>query len=138
METLSPGKRDPTMDLFERTAGAGGQLLKVDRMPPVGSTEPDRAVSFLLTFDIGRILVSADPGRGSLVATSIPDADAMPTGLVSASEEEPWWRLLGAPLARASSDRDGSRAELHFRVSGGRLCRLTFERAGALVCVALH
>mgnify|MGYP005845135913 CR=1 FL=1 len=94
-------------------------MLKVE-----GDRAGPRLGLLVLTFDIGRILVTADgaaDGVGDGAADGVADgardeaadeaADGatltvrhaleravLPPGLVSLQEEEPWWRLLGHPL----------------------------------------
>ncbi len=66
----------------------------------------------VLTFDIGRILVAADGAANAAASAATGEAAdgatltvrhvleraALPPGLASLQEEEPWWRLLGHPL----------------------------------------
>ena len=124
------------MELLLRAAGAGGQLIRADRLAPLGE-DAARAVAFLLTFDIGRILVAADPAAARLVATAVPDRESAPTGLLDASEEEPWWRILGAPLAHAHSDADQRRVALQFQSSGGDLRTIVLAIDGPRIHAAL-
>jgi hypothetical protein len=107
------------MEVFEHAAGAGAQLLKAERLAQAGVDESAPTAAYLLTFDAGRILIAADPARGRLVANAIPDQDSQPGGLVDASEDEPWWRLLGCSLAQATLDAEHASLRLDFRVSGG-------------------
>lgn len=107
------------LEIFERAVGSGGRLLKVE-----GDRAGAKLGLLVLTFDIGRILVTADgTAQAAADATSAGAADgtakaanagaadgatltvrhvleraALPPGLVSLQEEEPWWRLLGHPL----------------------------------------
>ena len=79
------------MEIFERVATARGRILRV---------EADRSDALprilALTFDIGRIVIR--PAEGELRAEVAPDRAALPSGLVSLDEEDPWWRVLGQPL----------------------------------------
>ncbi len=80
--------------VFERAAEAGGRLLRVE-----ADREGDAAGALLLTFDIGRILVtSSDAG---LKASHMEKPEAAPAGLSVLDEDDPWWRLLGQPLTAA-------------------------------------
>jgi len=86
--------------VFERAAETKGKLLRVEGDRP-GPT-PRQLV---LTFDVGRILIR--PGGDGLSATRVEDRSALPEGLVALDEEEPWWRLLGSPLARVWAPEGG-------------------------------
>lgn len=134
METLSAAAI-PGQELFERAAGAKAQLLRADRVAPLGGDDATRAVAYLLTFDVGRILVAAEPAAAQLTATLVPDPDAAPSGLLDASEEEPWWRILGTPLARVEAS--AGRLALAFLMSGGRSRTLTLALDGARVHASL-
>ena len=57
----------------------------------------------------------------------------MPGGLVDASEEEPWWRLLGCSLAQATSQTEASSLRLDFRISGGGLRSLDLVMTGGVI-----
>ena len=106
-------------ELFEQAADAGAQLLRVEKRVHAGDVDL-HASALLLTFDVGRILVTAEPARNVLVATHVESAEASPAGLTDASEEEPWWRLLGAPLSAARETPDAMRIELRFAMGEGR------------------
>jgi hypothetical protein len=125
------------MDVFENAAGASAQLLKVERLGSAGDDATPLSAAFLFTFDVGRALLSAEPAQGRLVATAIPDPEAIPGGLVDASEEEPWWRLLGCSLARVTPGPDGAFMQLEFRISGGSTRRLDLGLAGGAIRAAL-
>lgn len=124
-------------ELFERAAGAGAQLLRVDKRLHAGDRD-SHAGALLLTFDVGRILVTADPARGALVATQVQSSESIPPGMVDASEDEPWWRLLGAPLAAARSTPDATRFELHFRMGEGRSRAAVLRLDAARVLASLR
>lgn len=80
--------------LLERAAEARGKLLRA---------EADRAgatvSALLLTFDVGRVLVT--PTEKGLATRAITDPSEAPDGLAALDEEEPWWRVLGAPITAA-------------------------------------
>ncbi len=86
------------MVLFERAAAAGSQLMQVQREHSASESESGK---FLLTFDVGRILVR--DGGDALVAEHLESSDEIPAGMVNATDEEPWWRVLGSPLVRVWS-----------------------------------
>ena len=105
------------MEVFERAAAAGGQLLQVERLAP--AVDGDDTAALLLTFDVGRILVSLDSATARLVATHVSAAgDGVPRGAVNANEEEPWWRLLGSALVRVAVTEDATCLRLDFRIAG--------------------
>ncbi|MCG8587745.1 MAG: hypothetical protein MJE66_00480 [Proteobacteria bacterium] len=86
------------MDALERVAAAGGQLLRVERVPDAPGTG---ALGFVLTFDVGSVWVLTAEG-GTRVGVVPLEAGEDPPERVAADEDEPWWRLLGSPLARVS------------------------------------
>lgn len=100
--------RQSDLVIFERAVESGGRLLRAeaDRAGP-------QAGLLVLTFDVGRVLVSAGgppavgaegtaaeatPAGPGLAVRVVPERSALPAGLISLEEEEPWWRLLGHPL----------------------------------------
>ena len=121
------------MEVFENAAGAGAQLLKVERLGQAGDDADPLAAAILLTFDVGRILLSADAARGRLVASTIPDPESVPGGLVDASEEEPWWRLLGCSVAVATPGPEAVSLQLEFRISGGGQRTLDLSLSGGAI-----
>ena len=121
------------MEAFRNAADAGAQLLKVERLAQAGDDGIPLASAYLLTFDAGRVLLAADPARGRLVANPIPDQESVPGGLVDASEDEPWWRLLGCPLTHATPATEQTALGLDFRVSGGELRRLVIVMSGGAI-----
>jgi len=82
------------LEMLERAAVARGKILRA---------EGDRAgasVGILaLTFDVGRIVIT--PSEDGLEIEQVEDAAAMPDGLGALDEDDPWWRVLGAPLTAA-------------------------------------
>ena len=82
------------LELLERAAVARAKILRA---------EGDRAGASVgvlaLTFDVGRIVITPSPA--GLEIEHVEDAATMPDGLGALDEEDPWWRLLGAPLTAA-------------------------------------
>lgn len=80
--------------ILERVAEARGKILRA---------EGDRAGASVgvlaLTFDVGRVVIA--PADGGLDVSAAGDREALPAGLGSLDEEEPWWRLLGQPVTAA-------------------------------------
>jgi hypothetical protein len=95
------------VSLFARVADAEGRLLKVEsaRHPRQG---------LVLTFDVGRLWVRPDAGGRQLLVAIMGAGDEVPGGLEDAFEAEPWWRVIGNELARAS-ETDGGAVRLQFR-----------------------
>jgi hypothetical protein len=87
------------MEILERVAAAGTQLLRAELQPSGGAG--DGVAALLLTFDLGRVLLHVDPATGLLAEHLLDAGDATPPALEVADEEEPWWRVLGSPLVRA-------------------------------------
>jgi hypothetical protein len=86
------------IELFERAVAGGGQLLRAE-VRPLGGRR-DRVSALILTFDLGRITVAAEPATSRLSIDYVASPDDVPPGLEDAGEDEPWWRILGSPLAR--------------------------------------
>jgi hypothetical protein len=125
------------IELFERAAAGGGQLLRAEVRPLDG--RGDRVSALLLTFDLGRIAVAAEPATSRLAIEYVPSRDDV-GGLEDASEEEPWWRLLGSPLARAwPAGPDGKGGlYLQFRASGQSPRVVALEPRGGSVAIRLE
>lgn len=121
------------MEVFKNAAEAGAQLLKAERLAQAGGEETSLASAYLLTFDVGRVLLAADPARGRIAADPIPDPDSVPGGLVDASEDEPWWRLLGCSLAQATPTSEPASIRLDFRISAGGLRSLDLVLTGGAI-----
>jgi hypothetical protein len=100
------------IELLERAAEAGGRLLRVEQLVSAGGGDsPERGAGFLLTFDVGRILVAADRVHESLMIRHIDSAEALSAiRLRPLDEEEPWWRLAGNPLTGAWLRSEGEGA----------------------------
>ena len=92
------------LEIFERAASAGGRLLRVERLDVQPGADECYANAYLLTFDVGRVLVSVQSPGGPLSLLHLENADDVPSGLSPADEDEPWWRLLGAPVTRVIGD----------------------------------
>ncbi len=88
------------IELFERAAEARARILRVDRLDGVGSDSVICGLGYLLTFDVGRILVVADTDSGSLTLRQIDEPSTLSGSLVVQDEAEPWWRVAGNPITR--------------------------------------
>jgi len=102
---------DVGIELFERVARAGGRLLRAEQLAPAGrGGDSVCAPGYLLTFDVGRILLVAEPASATLRASEVRDRAELGASLRSLDEEEPWWRLLGNPITRVWPGPSGSGA----------------------------
>jgi len=122
------------MERLQRAAEAGGRVLKAERLDPGGAGEAQCAAAFLVTFDVGRLLLSVDPGSGELTSFYLEPGDEAPSGLVDVAGEEPWWRILGAPLVRVWAGEPavgGGRRESAGPSQGGRGLLLQFREDDA-------
>jgi len=99
-------------DLFERAAEANGSFLKAEQLvEAAGGDDPLRGPGYLLTFDIGRILVAADRGKACLSIRQVMSLDEVASiRLLALDEEEPWWRVAGNPITGAWPSEGGSGA----------------------------
>jgi hypothetical protein len=122
-------------EVFERAADAGGRLLKVESIPAMGGDDPLLAGALLLTFDVGRALVVVEASSGTLTASPLEAGVIPPGGWVAFSEEDPWWRILGAALVRCRAEV-GSVA-LQFREDGDNPRVLTLATEAGLIRVAI-
>jgi len=102
-------------ELFERAVAARARLLSVERLPAPAADDEQTGSAFLLTLDAGRILLSASTETGALHARQLESRDEVPSGLVTAVEAEPWWRLLGSPITGARLEDAQRRLRLQIR-----------------------
>ncbi|MEZ4215102.1 MAG: hypothetical protein R3E88_01360 [Myxococcota bacterium] len=127
-------------ELLERARDARAVLLTVLRVPPSsGADAEERGAAFVLVFDAGRVLVApSDPGARDLCAFPLESDDDVPADARSAAEEEPWWRVLGAPLAGAWSEEGGAVLRLQLRddADAPRFASLRREGAGVRAAIA--
>jgi hypothetical protein len=86
-------------ELLGRVAAVSGRLLRVEREPALAGAAPGASAALRLTFDVGRLELRSAPGEELSVEVLEAGAPRHP-GLLAADEDEPWWRLLGFPVAR--------------------------------------
>lgn len=115
------------MELLERAAEADARILRVDQLMESGAEPtPEQGIGYLLGFDVGRVLVLPDREKACLTLREISSDDEIAEiQLLSLSEEEPWWRVVGQSLTRAwpgahgegalSSEGDPDEIRLQFR-----------------------
>ena len=90
------------IELFEKAAEARGRILRVERLAPEGGgSNPACGAGYLLTFDVGRVLVTPDAAAGGLRLTHIEQRGDLPGAFLPLEEEDPWWRVLGNSITRA-------------------------------------
>jgi len=130
------------LQIFERSVDARGRLLRVEA-DRTGLT-PRQLV---LTFDVGRVLLR--PTDDGLSAAIVEEREALPPGVESIDEEEPWWRVLGQPLTAAwpggSDETEGARGsgpllvlKLRFREESENPRIVSLESAGSAIRVAVE
>ena len=92
-----------SIELFERAAQTEARILKAEQLVEQGSEpSPEKGVGYLLTFDVGRVLVLPDSQNACLALREIKNTeDLEAVQLLSLSEEEPWWRVMGQRVTRA-------------------------------------
>ena len=124
------------MERLNRVVEAKGRLLKAERMGGMG---PMVAPAFILTFDVGRLLIELEPASGGLRSVHLESADEVPSGVELASEDEPWWRVMGSPLARVWAGEIGAQGmRLQFREDADNPRIITLLPSGADVQVRLE
>ena len=111
-------------------------------------THADCARAYLLTFDVGRIAVLAEASPRGLAVEVVASPQDAPGGLEPASEKEPWWRLLGAPLTQVralpaiavegSQSSEAEMIELYLGHADQAARRLSMHPEDGYVCVALE
>lgn len=102
------------MELLERAAEAASCLLRIEQALAPGGTDLS---GLLLTFDVGRILLSLDAATQEVREKQVASREQLSQSFEKMDEEEPWWRVLGNPLTRV---RD-------LKVGGGKGVALQFR-----------
>ena len=136
-----------SIELFERAAQTEARILKAEQLVEQGSEpSPEKGVGYLLTFDVGRVLVLPDSENACLALREIKNAaDLEAIQLLSLAEEEPWWRVLGQRVTRAwlgsqgegalSSESTPNQVRLQFRADTDNPKIISLEYAGGRVQV---
>ena len=127
------------MELLERAAGAGGQLLRVETQ--LAGPAGEEISALILTFDVGRVLLRADPASGSLREQYVEPGDSLTPDWVNADDADPWWRVLGSPLSRVLEIDPGTGAlgvALQFRPDGDNPRRIAVLVKGRGLAVQLQ
>lgn len=122
------------MELLERAATAASPLLRTEQASAPGNSDP---FALLLTFDLGRILVSPGGPDGGVREELVSNPEELPLSFEQVDEEEPWWRVVGNPLTRVRELRVGESRGivLQFRTDGDnpRLVAILPEAEGLRV-----
>ena len=122
------------MQRLEKAVEAKGRLLQVDRQ---GGVSGGIARGFVLTFDVGRLLVEVAAGKVHSVV--LESADEVPAGVENVSQDEPWWRTIGCPLTRVWAGEVGAQGlRLQFREDDKNPKVIAFIPDGSEVRVSLE
>jgi hypothetical protein len=104
------------MERFQQAADAQGRLLSV--AGESADAKSSSAAAFLLTFDVGRLLVRADAASGDVASVHLETSEGLQGDWSELAQEEPWWRLVGNPIVRvwrADPDAGGGGLRVQFR-----------------------
>ena len=93
------------MELLERAAEAASCLLRIEQTLAPGGTDLS---GLLLTFDVGRILLSLDAATQEVREKQVASREQLSQSFEKMDEEEPWWRVLGNPLTRVRDLKVGA------------------------------
>jgi hypothetical protein len=119
-------------ECLDRVIRARGRLLRVERVPLPGPVGARASSSLRLTFDVGILtLRPGEEGSGLEVEIGLGGCSG-PGEFVSASEDDPWWTVMGSPLARVQSRETGG-VRVQFRGDGENPRRFAiFTRNGGV------
>jgi len=140
------------IELLERAAEVQGTFLKAEQLLEAGGDpEPSRGPGYLLTFDVGRVLVVADRGNACLAIRQVEALEEVASlRMASLEEEEPWWRVAGNPLSHvwpihsgegaASASPETTGVRLQFRNEGEhpRIVSMRYQDGAVLVAMHAH
>jgi hypothetical protein len=89
---------DTLAETLERVIQARGRLLRVQRVPLAGPAGARSSSALRLTFDAGIVTLRPCGKEADLEVQvgHLPDAGS--PVFVSASEEDPWWKVMGCSL----------------------------------------
>ena len=91
---------DTLAGTFERVIQAEGRLLRVERVPLAGPSGARASSALRLTFDVGVLTLRPGGKEGDLEVEIGHPTDAGSPVFLAASEEDPWWRVIGGSLSR--------------------------------------
>ena len=104
----------PLAETLERVIHAQGRLLQVDRAPLAGPAGARVSSELRLVFDVGVVTLRSGGSGADLEVEIAPVSEPRSAVFVSASEDEPWWKLLGFPPTRVGV-RAGGGVRVQFR-----------------------
>jgi hypothetical protein len=105
---------DALAEIFERVILAEGRLLRVERVPLAGPAGARASSALRLIFDVGVLTLRPCGNEGDLEVEIGHPTDAGSLVFVSASEEDPWWTVIGCSLTRVQV-RSGGGVRVQFR-----------------------
>lgn len=129
------------IELLQRAAAARARILRVEAVAAAGDgRDAATARAYLLTFDVGRVLIAADAAHSRLALRFIEATAGLPMARTPLDEEEPWWRVAGNPITRVwPEDEDALRGlRLQFREDGENPKRIRMRIDGDRVRVSLE
>jgi hypothetical protein len=85
------------MERFQWAVDAKARLLKVETL---GRGSGTFALGFLLTFDVGRLLVRLEEATGQVHSVHLETQEGLLEEVVDTCEQDPWWAVLGNPIVR--------------------------------------
>jgi len=91
---------DTLAETLERVIQAEGRLLRVERVPLAGPSGARASSALRLTFDVGILTLHPRGNEGDLEVEIGHPTDAGSPVFLAASEEDPWWRVIGGSLSR--------------------------------------
>ena len=94
---------DSLAEALERVIQAQGRLLRVERAPLAGPAGAQASSALRLTFDVGVVTVRPGGDPKGLEVETGPGADPGAAAFLPASEDEPWWKVIGCPLTRVEA-----------------------------------
>jgi hypothetical protein len=122
------------VERLETTVEADGRLLKVDHL---GEVTAGIARGYLLTFDVGRLLLEVATGKVHSVV--IENKEEISSDARDASEAEPWWRVIGCPITKVWAGEIGAQGlRVQFRGDHENPRVISFVPDGADVRVSLE
>jgi hypothetical protein len=92
---------------LERVVEARGRLLQVERAPVPGPAGATASSALRLVFDVGIVTLRPGGREGALEVEIGEAGSARSEVFVPASEEEPWWAVMGCPLTRVEERPTG-------------------------------
>jgi len=119
-------------ETLERVSQVEGRLLRVERVPLAGAVSARASSALRLSFDVGIVTLRPSGSEGDLEVQigRLPDAGS--PIFISASEEDPWWKVMGCPLTRVRVRAEGG-VRVQFRGDRDNPCRFAlYPRHGGI------